>query len=78
MSSAVTRMIWYPWAVEALVSWRRCAQRLNLPYESKRALDRSLSHLLRNVGPHMVRDVMRPERPLWLNAETYYGLGKAP
>jgi hypothetical protein len=74
----VTRMIWYPWAVEALVSWRRCAQRLNLPAESRRALDRSLSHLLRNVGPQMVRDVMRPERPLWLNAETYYGLGKAP
>jgi hypothetical protein len=73
-----TRMIWYPWAVEALVSWRGCARRLDLPAETSRALDRSLSHLLRDVGPHMIRDVLRPERPLWVNAETYFGLGKAP
>lgn len=74
----VTRMIWFPYAVQGLVSWRRCADRTNLPPETKRALDRSLSHLLRDVAPEMVRDVLRPERPLWLNAETYFGLGRAP
>ena len=74
----VTRMIWFPYATEALANWRRCAERTDLPPETRRALDRSLSHLLRNVGREMVRDVLRPQRPLWLNAETYFGLGRVP
>jgi hypothetical protein len=40
--STQTRMIWYPWAVEGLVNWPRCAEKLHLPPETKRTLDRSL------------------------------------
>ena len=71
-------MIWYPWAVEGLVNWRRCAEKLHLPQETKRALDRSLGHLLATVAPDMLRDVTRPEKPSFVNAESYYALGGAP
>ncbi len=74
----VTRMIWYPWAVQGLVSWRRCASKLNLPAEKMRAIDRSLGHLLANVSAGMLHDVTRPEKPSFVNAETYYGVGTAP
>jgi hypothetical protein len=73
-----TRMIWYPWAVEGLVNWRRCAEKRNLPPENLRALDRSLGHLLGAVAPDMLRDVTRAQKPLFVAAETYYGLGDAP
>ena len=74
----VTRMIWYPWAVEGLTFWRRCAEKSGYPPEIHRALDRSLGHLLGDVGPEMLRDVTRMQRQLFVGAETYYGLGKAP
>jgi hypothetical protein len=74
----ITRMIWYGWAVQALASWRRCAARMDMPTETRRAIDRSLSHLLGDDAPAMLRDVLRPQRPLWINAETYYGIGIAP
>jgi hypothetical protein len=74
----VTRMIWYPWAVEGLVNWRRCAVERKWPAEIQRALDRSLSHLLGNLSPQMLSDVTRSQKPLFVGAETYYGLGEAP
>jgi hypothetical protein len=74
----ITRMIWYPWAAEGLVNWRRCAEKRNLPPESMRALDRSLGHLLGDMSPQMLRDVTRAQKPLFVTAETYYGLGDAP
>jgi len=76
--STQTRMIWYPWAVAGLVSWRRCAEKLHLPPETKRTLDRSLGHLLAKVAPDMLRDVTRPGKPSWVGAETYYALDDAP
>ncbi len=74
----VTRMIWYPWATGGLVNWRRCAAKLDQPAESLRALDRSLAHLLGDLSPQMLQDVTRPQKPLFVTAETYYGLGEAP
>jgi hypothetical protein len=74
----VTRMIWYPWAVEGLAAWRRCAEKNGYAPEVRRALDRSLGHLLADVAPDVLRDVTRRQRQLFVTAETYYGLGKAP
>jgi hypothetical protein len=33
---------------------------------------------LDDVAPDMLLDVLRPQRPLWINAETYLGFGNAP
>jgi hypothetical protein len=74
----VTRMIWYGWATEGVASWLRCMRKHDQPPEVTLPLLRSLGHLLNEVGPDMVRDVLRPQRPLWINAETYYGLGNVP
>ena len=74
----VTRMIWYPWAAEGLTRWRRCGERLRLPAETMRRLDRSVGHLLVDISGDMMRDVMSRQRQLFVVAETYYGLGRAP
>ena len=74
---SVTRMIWYPWAIEGLVHWRRCAEKTHKPHETLRALDRSLSHLLGDIAPALLGDLMRPQKPLFVVAETYYCLARA-
>jgi hypothetical protein len=68
-------VIWYPWAVQGLASWRGCAGRGNAPPETLAALDRSLGHLLGDLAAAMSRDVMRAEAPVFLLGETDYGLG---
>jgi hypothetical protein len=74
----VTRLIWYPWAIESVSSWRRCAATRGEPPEVIRGLDRSLGHLLGDLSPYMLRDVTRAQKPLFVLAETYYGLGEVP
>jgi len=73
--TTITRVIWYPWAVQGLASWRACAGRGNAPPETLAALDRSLGHLLGDLAPAMSRDVTRAEAPVFLLGETDYGLG---
>jgi hypothetical protein len=73
----VTRMIWYPWAIEGLVHWRRCAEKTHKPHETLWGLDRSLGHLLGDLAPSMLGDLMRRQKPLFVVAETYYGLAHA-
>ncbi len=74
----VTRMIWYPWAVSGVASWRRCAAREQLGPEIRRRLDRSLGHLVVGLSSDMLRDVTDPQRQIFVGAETYYGLASVP
>jgi hypothetical protein len=70
-----TRVTWYPFAVQGLVSWRQCARKSDLPPEILTALDRSLAHLLGDLSPQMIADVTRTEAPIFVLGETDYGLG---
>jgi hypothetical protein len=73
----VTRMIWYPWAIEGLVHWRRCAEKTHKAHETLWALDRSMGHLIGDLAPNMLADLMRRQKPIFVVAETYYGLAHA-
>jgi hypothetical protein len=66
------RVMWYPWAVEGLVSWLRYAERRNYPPEMKRALERSLGHVLITLSSAMLADMATG--PKWAEGETSYGL----
>jgi len=67
------RVMWYPWAVEGLVNWLRYAERRNYPPEMKRALERSLGHVLITLSSAMLADMATA--PKWAEGETSYGLG---
>jgi MTH538 TIR-like domain (DUF1863) len=75
LRTTITRVIWYPWAVQGLASWRQCARQNGLPLETLATLDRSLGHLLADLSPQMIADVTRTEAPIFLLGETDYGLG---
>ena len=66
------RVMWYPWAIEGLINWLRYAQHKNYPPEMKRALERSLGHLLITLSDAMLTDMLNS--PKWVQGETYYGL----
>jgi hypothetical protein len=66
------RVMWYPWAVEGLVNWLRYIERKNYPPEMKRALERSLGHVLITLSTAMLADIT--SAPKWVEGETYYGL----
>jgi hypothetical protein len=70
-----TRVIWYAFALQGLVSWRQCAGNGHLPPETLMALDRSIGHLLGDLSPQMIADVTRTEAPIFVLGETDYGLG---
>jgi hypothetical protein len=70
-----TRVIWYPFALQGLVSWRQCAGKNHLPPETLTALDRSMGHLLGDLSQQMIADVTRTEAPIFVLGETDYGLG---
>lgn len=72
---STTRMIWYPRAINGLVAWRACARRHQLPPEIRRALIRSLDHLMIDLSPLVLADVTRRTKPLYVDAEVYYGIG---
>jgi MTH538 TIR-like domain (DUF1863) len=69
-----TRVIWYPWAIEALAHWLHRVEREHLGPEIKRALERSLGHVVIANADAMVSNTSHV--PLFTTAETYYGLGK--
>jgi hypothetical protein len=73
--TTITRVIWYPWAVQGLVSWRQCARKNDFPRETLATLDRSIGHLLGDLSPRMIADVTRADAPIFLLGETDYGLG---
>jgi hypothetical protein len=66
------RVMWYPWAIEGLINWLRYAERKNYPPEMKRALERSLGHVLITLSSAMLADMM--SSPKWVEGETSYGL----
>jgi hypothetical protein len=68
-----TRVIWYPWALEALAHWVRRVDRERPGPEIKRALERSLGQVAIVNADAMVSNISRV--PLFTTAETYYGLG---
>ncbi len=70
-----TRVIWYAFALQGLVSWRQCAGNSHLPPETLMPLDRSIGHLLGDLSPQMIADVTRTEAPIFVLGETDYGLG---
>jgi hypothetical protein len=67
------RVMWYPWAIESLVNWLQYAERQNSPPEIKRALERSLGHVLVTLSSAMLADMALA--PKWAEGETDYGLG---
>lgn len=67
-----TVVIWYPWATEALVHWLRYIDQRKYPPETKRALERSLGHVLIADSDEMM-DVMS-RAGLFVVAETCYGI----
>ena len=73
--TTITRVIWYPWGVQGLASWRQCARKSDLPRETLATLDRSLGHLLADLSSPMIADVTRAEAPIFVLGETDYGLG---
>jgi hypothetical protein len=66
------RLMWYPWAIEGLVNWLQYAERKGYPPEMRRALERSLGHVLISLSSAMLADMARA--PKWVQGETYYGL----
>ncbi len=66
------RIMWYPWAIESLVNWLRYAERKSYPPEMRRALERSLGHVLITLSNEMLDDMA--SAPKWFQGETYYGL----
>jgi hypothetical protein len=71
--SVPTTVFWYPWAIEALLHWMRYADQHTLPPEIKRALERSLGHVLISESDYMMDDMAQAD--LYAVAETYYGIG---
>jgi hypothetical protein len=65
-----TRVFWYPWAIEALLDWLRYADQQRFAPEIRRALQRSLGHLV--LSEEMSKD-MTQAAP-YAVAETYYGI----
>ena len=72
LANLPTRVLWYPWSIEALVHWTRFAQRSGLPPETIYALRRSMSHLVVNLAPMVRVDVSRGV--LFMRAETHSAL----
>lgn len=68
-----TRVLWYPWSIDALVHWTQFAERKGLPPETVHALRRSLSHIVVNLAETVRADVSRGV--LFMRAETLYGIG---
>lgn len=68
-----TRVLWYPWSIEALVHWTRLAERAGLPAENVQALRRSMSHIVVNLAETARLDLSRAL--LFVQAETHYGIG---
>jgi len=67
-----TRVLWYPWAVEALVHWLRYADHKQFGAEITTALNRSLGHVLSNASEDMLADMSHSL--LFVRAETLYGI----
>jgi hypothetical protein len=74
-SILVTRMMWYPWSIDALELWSSAAESGDAAPAVRRALQRSLGHVLVSLSPAMTADVMKA--PTWIQAETAYGLDQA-
>jgi hypothetical protein len=71
--SIPTNVLWYPWAAEALRHWQRYAEAHSFPPEIKRALARSLGHVLVDAADDMTDDMVHV--PLFTLGETSYGIG---
>jgi TIR domain len=71
--SIPTSVLWYPWAVEALLLWQRYAEAHDFPPEIKRALARSLGHVLVEAADDMTDDMAHVA--LYTLGETGYGIG---
>jgi TIR domain-containing protein len=68
----VTRMMWYPWSIDALAIWLSPAESGNLTPIVERALRRSLGHVVVSLSRDLAADMMNA--PDWIQAETAYGL----
>jgi hypothetical protein len=69
-----TRVMWYPWAIEALPRWVQYADRNRdrFPPETTTALNRSLAHILDSLSDELLRDMEHSQ--LFVRAETLYGI----
>jgi hypothetical protein len=71
-----TVILWYPWAIQGLMNWLRHADNHKYPPEVKRTLERSLGHVLIADSADMLSNLSRA--PVYVVAETYYGIGRIP
>ena len=69
-------IFWYPWAIEGLANWLRYADNHKYPPEIRRALERSLGHVLIADFAEMLEQISR-EAPFAV-AETCNGIGRIP
>jgi hypothetical protein len=67
-----TRVLWYPWAIEALSRWLQYTDRNRFPPEIATALNRSLAHILGSLSDAMLADMSHSQ--LFVCAETLYGI----
>jgi hypothetical protein len=67
-----TRVLWYPWAIEALSRWLQYTDRNRFPPEIATALNRSLAHILGSLSDAMLVDMSHSQ--LFVCAETLYGI----
>jgi hypothetical protein len=68
-----TTINWYPWAAEALQDWLRYIEHYEYPMETKRALERSLGHVIIVESDEMLNDMSHAG--LYAIAESSYGIG---
>jgi hypothetical protein len=68
-----TTINWYPWAAEALKEWLRYIDYYGYPAETKRALERSLGHVIIAESDEMLNDMSHAG--LYAIAESSYGIG---
>jgi hypothetical protein len=69
----IVRIMWYPWTIEGLINWLQYAERRNYPPEMRRALERSLGHVLITLSSAMLAHMT--SAPMWIKGETSYGFG---
>lgn len=72
-----SRVMWYPWSIDAVRHWRKLAERQGVPPEVLRALDRSNGHLLVDLAPDMLSEMFNARTLPFVWAETNFGLGAA-
>ncbi len=73
----LARLIWLPWSAVALADAQGYAARFALPAADRRALARSLGHVVVALAPQTRAEVTDRRAPVFVAAETLYGLSFA-